>query len=77
MLLIVDLVGASPCNCALREAGEHPIVTLSGLNLAILLKLASLDRTELDAVALASELARSGRRSVTIDGEVPEEGAIP
>lgn len=68
VLVLVDLWGASPCSCAQREAQatEHPIVTLSGLNLAMLLKLAALDRETLDAEALAQRCADSGRRSVQV-----------
>ena len=75
VLLLVDLVGASPCNCAQREAGDHPIVTVSGLNLAMLLKLASVDRSAVDTRELAQELVRSARRAVTVDGaDISEDG---
>ncbi|MEM9458765.1 MAG: hypothetical protein AAGF11_31600 [Myxococcota bacterium] len=68
VLVLVDLWGASPCSCAQREAqaAEHRIVTLSGLNLAMLLKLAALDREALDAEALAQRCADSGRRAVQV-----------
>ncbi|MCA9704753.1 MAG: PTS sugar transporter subunit IIA [Myxococcales bacterium] len=68
VLVLVDLWGASPCACAQREAAAtcHQIVTLSGLNLAMLLKVAALDRRRLDAEALAQACADSGRRAVQV-----------
>lgn len=68
VLVLVDLWGASPCSCAQREAQatERHVVTISGLNLAMLLKLAALDRGALDAEALAHACADSGRRSVQV-----------
>ncbi len=66
VLVLVDLWGASPCSCAQREARGHRIVILSGLNLAMLLKLAALDRSALDPEALAHACADSGRRAVAV-----------
>ncbi len=66
VLLIVDLLGASPCACGLREGPDEGLALLSGLNLAMLLKLASLDRESMDPTELASACASSGQRSVTV-----------
>jgi len=65
VLMLVDLLGASPCTCGLREAAAHELVVLGGLNLAMLLKLASLDRTRHSATELAEACARSARRAVS------------
>jgi mannose PTS system EIIA component len=64
VLLIVDLLGASPCRCAERESAGHPFVVVSGLNLAMLLKLAALDRRASTAAEIAEACVDSGRRSV-------------
>lgn len=66
VLVLVDLWGASPCCCAQRQAQGHCAVILSGLNLAMLLKLAALDRQTLDPEALAQACADSGRRAVVV-----------
>jgi PTS system mannose-specific IIA component len=66
VLVLVDLWGASPCSCAQREAQDHCAVILSGLNLAMLLKVAALDRHELSPQALAHACADSGRRAVQV-----------
>ncbi len=67
VLMIVDLFGASPCTCGLRERGVHELVVLSGLNLAMLLKLATLDRRSCSPNALAQACAASGARAVRIE----------
>jgi mannose/fructose-specific phosphotransferase system component IIA len=66
VLVIVDLLGASPCRCAERQSSGHAVALLGGLNLAMLLKLAAVDRTRLDAHAIALACADSGRRSIDL-----------
>lgn len=66
VLVLVDLWGASPCSCAQRQAEGHRVVILSGLNLAMLLKLAAVDRRHTDPEALARVCAESGRRAVDV-----------
>ncbi|MCX4245457.1 PTS sugar transporter subunit IIA [Paraliomyxa miuraensis] len=66
VLVLVDLWGASPCSCAQREVRSHRAVILAGLNLAMLLKLAALDRRALDPEALGHACADSGRRAVAV-----------
>jgi mannose/fructose-specific phosphotransferase system component IIA len=73
VLLVVDLLGSSPCRCAQREGAGHPFVVLAGLNLAMLLKLASLDRTTMDALELAEACADSARRSVELRSGSPDQ----
>lgn len=76
VLLVVDLWGASPCSCARKQAAGRRVVILSGLNLAMLLKLAALDRQRLDPEALARACADSGRRAVDVQplSSPPAEG---
>ncbi len=74
VLLLVDLLGASPCQCGRREGFSHHLVTLSGLNLAMLLKLAGLDRSTASARELADACADSAQRSVTVTSST---GATP
>lgn len=66
VVVIVDLWGASPCQCARRQKGQHDVVVLSGLNLAMLLKLASLDRDALSPVQVAEACANSAQRAVSV-----------
>ncbi len=66
VVVLVDLLGASPCQCAQEQGDGHQVVVLSGLNLAMILKLATVDRQVLDADAVAQACADTGRRSVAV-----------
>jgi PTS system mannose-specific IIA component len=68
VLLLVDLLGSSPSACSQREAGPHPVCTVGGLNLAMLLKLGSSDRAAIELGALAEACVESGRRAVAATG---------
>lgn len=66
VLLLADVFGASPCSCGIKQAMGHRVAVLAGLNLAMLLKLATLDRTALAPSELAQACAESARRSVAV-----------
>jgi mannose PTS system EIIA component len=71
VLLIADMFGASPCACGIRMAEGHPLAVLAGFNLAMLLKLATLDRAALTPAELAEACASSGRRAIAITTPKP------
>ena len=71
VLMIADMYGASPCSCGIRMAAGHPLVVLAGLNLAMLLKLATLDRAALAPAELAAACGDSGRRAIAISTPNP------
>lgn len=66
VLLVADVLGASPCTCGIRQAMGHRLAVVAGLNLAMLLKLATLDRAALGPAEIAQACAESARRSVTV-----------
>ena len=66
VLVVVDLLGASPCQCATRQGAGHELAVLSGLNLAMLLKLGNLDRRSMRPVELAKACAESVHRAVQV-----------
>jgi mannose/fructose-specific phosphotransferase system component IIA len=66
VLLIADMFGASPCSCGIRMASGHPLSVVAGLNLAMLLKLATLDRSALGPAELATACSESGRRAIAV-----------
>ncbi|MBL8974495.1 MAG: PTS mannose transporter subunit IID [Myxococcales bacterium] len=66
VLLIADMFGSSPCACGIRIAEGHPLAVLAGLNLAMLLKLATLDRRAMSPAELAEACAGSGRRAIAV-----------
>jgi mannose PTS system EIIA component len=65
ILLLADLMGSSPCMCGINESAGHGIAVVSGLNLAMLTKLAIADRRS-SPRELAEACADSGRRSVAV-----------
>ncbi len=66
VVLMVDLLGSSPCSCTLRSSIGHDFSVVSGLNLAMLLKLATLDRHDTTIHELAEQMADSGRKAVVV-----------
>ena len=66
VVVLVDLLGASPCQCAQEQGDGHQVVVLSGLNLAMILKLATVDRAKLNAGEVANACADTARRSVEV-----------
>ncbi len=78
VLLIADMFGASPCSCGIRMASGHPLSVVAGLNLAMLLKLATLDRSALDPAELATACSDSGRRAIAVSTpKTTAEGPAP
>lgn len=71
VLLIADMLGASPCTCGVRQAMGHRLAVLAGLNLAMLLKLATLDRGAQGPAELAAACAESARRAITVQTPKP------
>lgn len=66
VLFLVDLGGSTPARLCCRACGGHSVV-LTGLNLAMLFKLATSDRTH-GARELATSLAATGTKSIQVLG---------
>ena len=67
VLFLVDLAGSTPCNACVAECATRTGDLLSGVNLPMLLKLASADRAAGPA-ALATELESTAQRSIRRGG---------
>ena len=65
ILLLADLMGSSPCMCGIAESAGHGIAVVAGLNLAMLTKLALLDRRS-SPRELAEACADTARRSIIV-----------
>ena len=63
VLFLVDLAGSTPCNACALECTRRRAELLCGVNLPMLLKLASADRGT-DPATLAAELERTAQRSI-------------
>jgi mannose/fructose-specific phosphotransferase system component IIA len=76
VLLLVDLQGSSPYQAAMAMLdGTRRAEVLCGVNLAMLMKLATLDRRELRPAELAELLREAGRRSIRLGSELT--GRLP
>jgi PTS system mannose-specific IIA component len=75
VVVLVDLYGASPCQCARREAFGHATLVVSGLSLAMLLKVAGLDRVHAEVQEVARACADAGHRAIEIAATVERSGA--
>lgn len=64
VLFLTDLEGATPFNLCCRGCGRQSVV-LSGMNLPMLFKLATVDRQK-DALSLAEELRNTAMKSIHI-----------
>jgi PTS system mannose-specific IIA component len=76
VLLLVDVHGSSPFHAAMSMLdGTRPAEVLCGVNLPMLIKMATIDR-RLTPMALAEELRDAGRRSIRLGSELTGKVAI-
>ena len=67
VLVLVDLQGSTPCNCAVqvKQSGAN-VEILCGLSLPMLVKVAASDRARLSPAELAHEAALTAIRSIRL-----------
>ena len=71
VLLLVDLQGSSPYQaCMAMLDGSRPAELVSGVNLPMLMKLTTIDRTLVGPVEMANLLRDVGRRSIRTGAEL-------
>ena len=71
VLLLVDVYGSTPFNVAMTMAdGTRSAEVVCGVNLPMLLKVATLDRCKLSPATLAAEVQECGRRSIRIGSDL-------
>jgi PTS system mannose-specific IIA component len=75
-LFLVDLHGSTPANICVRLIEDTGNEVLCGLNMAMLLKLATCDRTH-GPHELAELLATTGRRSIRLGDEITGQVHVP
>ena len=76
VVLLVDLQGSSPYQaCMAMMDGSRPAEVVCGVNLAMLLKLATIDRCEPHPPELAQLLRDVGKRSIRLGSELT--GRVP
>lgn len=75
VLVLTDMFGGTPSNIALSFLDDRRVEVVTGLNLPMLIKLATL-REEKSLEDLASFIKDYGRRNISVAREIlPEEGA--
>ena len=62
VLILTDIVGASPCNLACRFNHYDNVQVISGINLAMMLKV--LNKSHLPLSKLSQEILEAGRNSI-------------
>jgi mannose/fructose-specific phosphotransferase system component IIA len=67
VLVLVDLQGSTPCNCAVqvKQSGAN-VEILCGLSLPMLVKVAASDRARMSPAELAHEAAQTAIRSIRL-----------
>lgn len=75
VLLFADMFGGTPCNLALACMQDHHVEVVSGFNLPMLVKAASLRTSMHDLRLLARKVRESGRQHMHIASELMQEKA--
>jgi mannose PTS system EIIA component len=74
VLLLTDICGSTPANICLKIVeSHHGSEIITGINLAMLLKLSTCDR-HLSPSALADELRKTSQKSIQLGSEIIHRG---
>jgi mannose PTS system EIIA component len=77
VLLLVDVHGSSPFHAAMSMLdGTRAAEVLCGVNLPMLIKMATVDRRHTTPMTLAEELRDAGRRSIRLGSELTGKVAV-
>lgn len=69
VLILTDMFGGTPSNISLSFLKENHIEVLAGVNLPILIKLASMD-TKMPIKELANMIKEYGRKNIILAGDI-------
>lgn len=69
-LILVDLLGGTPCNLGLPLCGRRDVEVVTGTNLPMVMR-ALLKRDDLPLAELAAEVAAYGARSIGVPSDRP------
>ena len=75
VLILTDMFGGTPSNMSLSFHDEHQVEVVTGMNLPMLIKLASL-RDEKPLDELARFIKAYGQRNISVASELVPEGEI-
>jgi len=75
VLILTDMFGGTPSNVALSFLDEHPIEVVTGMNLPMLIKLATL-RDQKPLAELAAFIKEYGQRNISVASQIlPQESS--
>jgi len=78
ILILADVHGSSPFRaCLAMVDGTRPVEIVAGVNLPMLIKLATCDRRGLRPVEVAELVKEVGKRSIRLGSELTGKFAIP
>ncbi|MBW2499969.1 MAG: PTS sugar transporter subunit IIA [Deltaproteobacteria bacterium] len=75
VLILTDMFGGTPSNMSLSFHDEHQVEVVTGMNLPMLIKLASL-RDEKPLDELARFIKAYGQRNISVASELVPEGEV-
>ena len=73
VLILTDMFGGTPSNMSLSFHDEHQVEVVTGMNLPMLIKLATM-RDEKPLVELAAFIKAYGQRNISVASELVPEG---
>jgi hypothetical protein len=78
ILILADVHGSSPFRaCLAMVDGTRPVEIVAGVNLPMLIKLATCDRSGLRPAEVAERVKEVGKRSIRLGSELTGKFAIP
>ena len=70
VLVLADMFGGTPCNIAMGTLQAGRVEVISGFNLPLLIKTATLRKTEKNLAALAEQVVKAGRQYMRVSSSV-------
>lgn len=74
VLILTDMFGGTPSNISLAFLKDHPVEVVTGVNLPMLIKLATLSEPK-GLEELASFIKNYGQRNISVASEILPEGS--
>lgn len=73
VLILADMFGGTPCNIAMGCLQSGRVEVISGFNLPLLIKAATLRKTEKDLPTLAQQVLEAGRQYMRVSTSIIDE----
>ena len=74
VLILTDMFGGTPSNLAMSFLKEHPVEVVTGVNLPMLIKLATLRDAKKSLSELAVFIKEYGQRNISVASQILPEG---